>query len=148
MKQKKKDTLVVELVEVNGDFDFSELHVHLPDAKRVEFFRTKKNYRAVSTDCGTVLLPRFPLELADVTIHADMQVNVDGFLRFADYFFDGLFADWAVLERIGQSSAQVQGTRHQIERVLSQLNDMTAAARQEQARLQQQLDALVLAAPL
>jgi hypothetical protein len=65
MKQKKKDTLVVELVEVNGDFDFSELHVHLPDAKRVEFFRTKKNYRAISTDCGTVLLPRFPLELAD-----------------------------------------------------------------------------------
>jgi len=35
-----------------------------------------------------------------------MQVNVDGFLRFADYFFDGLFADWAVLDRINQSQEQ------------------------------------------
>lgn len=93
-------------------------------------------------------LRRFKTELADVTIHADVQVNVDGFLRFADYFFDGLFADWAVLDRIGQSTTQVQSTRHQIERVLSRLNDMTAAAQQEQARLRQQLDELVLAAQL
>ena len=56
-------------------------------------------------------LRRFKTELADVTIHADMQVNVDGFLRFADYFFDGLFADWAVMDKISQSQSQVQSTK-------------------------------------
>ena len=34
-------------------------------------------------------LRRFKTELADIRINADMQVNIDGFLRFADYFFDG-----------------------------------------------------------
>ena len=40
-----------------------------------------------------VQLRRFRTELADVEIQADMQVGIDGFLRFADFFFDGLFAD-------------------------------------------------------
>ena len=56
--------------------------------------------------------------------HADVQVNVDGFLRFADYFFDGLFADWTVLDKIGQSQDQVQSTKHQIENVLTRLRSM------------------------
>ena len=45
-------------------------------------------------------LRAFRTELADVTISADFQVNIDGFLRFADYVFDGIFADWAVLDRL------------------------------------------------
>ena len=66
MKQQKKDTIVVEFVQVNsGDFDLSELHVHLADPKRVNFFLTKQNYRPISTEWGTVLLPRYPLELSD-----------------------------------------------------------------------------------
>ena len=47
-------------------------------------------------------LRAFRTELADVTISADFQVNIDGFLRVADYVFDGIFADWAVLDRINQ----------------------------------------------
>lgn len=69
-------------------------------------------------------LRRFKTELTDVTIQADMQVSIDGFLCFADYFFDGLFADWAVLDKINQSKTQVQNTKSQIESVLSQLNSM------------------------
>jgi len=40
-----------------------------------------------------VELRRFKTELADVEITADLQVTVDSFLKFADFFFDGLFAD-------------------------------------------------------
>ena len=93
-------------------------------------------------------LRRFKTELADVTIHADMQVNVDGFLRFADYFFDGLFADWAVMDKISQSQSQVQSTKNQIEQVLSRLNSMMRAAEQEQTQMKNKLDALVLNAQL
>ena len=88
-------------------------------------------------------LRRFKTELADVRISADMQVNVDGFLRFADYFFDGLFADWAVLDKIGQSQSQVQSTRSQIENVLSRLHTMMSAAEQEQTKVKSKLDAMV-----
>ena len=91
-------------------------------------------------------LRRFKTELADVTIHADMQVNVDGFLRFADYFFDGLFADWAVMDKISQSQSQVQSTKNQIDSVLSRLNAMMSAAEREQAQTKSKLDALVLEA--
>ena len=91
-------------------------------------------------------LRRFKTELADVTIHADMQVNVDGFLRFADYFFDGLFADWAVMDKISQSQSQVQSTKNQIDSVLSRLNSMMSAAEREQVQTKSKLDALVLEA--
>ena len=55
-------------------------------------------------------LRRFKTELADVTIDADIQVSIDGFLRVADYFFDGIFADWAVLDQIHQSQEPVSYT--------------------------------------
>ena len=88
-------------------------------------------------------LRRFKTELADVRISADMQVNVDGFLRFADYFFDGLFADWAVLDKISQSKSQVLSTQNQIESVLGRLDGMLRAVEQEQTQLESKLDTLV-----
>lgn len=93
-------------------------------------------------------LRRFKTELADVTIQADMQVNVDGFLRFADYFFDGLFADWAVLDKINQSQSQVQNTKSQIAGVLSRLDSMMRTLEQEQVQIKSKLDTLVRDAQL
>lgn len=93
-------------------------------------------------------LRRFKTELADVTIQADMQVNVDGFLRFADYFFDGLFADWAVLDKINQSQSQVQNTKSQIASVLSRLDSMMRTLEQEQVQIKSKQDTLVRDAQL
>lgn len=90
-----------------------------------------------------VELRRFKTELADVTIDADLQVSIDGFLRFADYFFDGLFVDWAVMDRINQSQAAVEGTRGQIVSVLDRLETMTDVAERERAETQARLDALI-----
>ena len=88
-------------------------------------------------------LRRFKTELADVKISADVQVNVDGFLRFADYFFDGLFADWAVLDKISRSKEQVQSTQRQIESVLTRLDGMQHTVEQEQFQLETKLNTLV-----
>ena len=79
-------------------------------------------------ECLQVQLRRLKTELTDVTVHADMQVSIDGFLCFADYFFDGLFADWAVLDQINQSITQVQDTKNQIEQVINRLAAMRSAA--------------------
>ena len=88
-------------------------------------------------------LRQFKTELADVKITADMQVNVDGFLRFADYFFDGLFADWAVLDQIHQSQSQVSSTKYQIENILTQLNEMQHTVEQKRMQTEDQLNTLV-----
>jgi len=77
-----------------------------------------------------------------------MQVSVDGFLRFADYFFDGLFADWAVLDKISQSKSSVQSTKSQIESVLSRLRSMEATADQTIKRLEAEKNAIVVNAAL
>ena len=69
-------------------------------------------------------LRRFKTELTDVTINSDIKVNIDGFLRFADYFFDSFFTDWAVLDKINESQENVKNTKRQIEEVISRLHSM------------------------
>lgn len=91
-------------------------------------------------------LRRFKTELADVTIDADMQVNIDGFLRFADYFFDGLFADWAVMDEISNAQQKVKHTQSQISGLVSHLQQMLEDAEARQAKLRSDKDLLVLQA--
>lgn len=110
-------------------------HEHLDEAQ--------SHIEALQSD-----LRRFKTELSDVEIRADMQVTIEGFLRFADYFFDGLFADWAVLDHIHQSQQQVQSTYEQIEKLLSQLKAMQASTEAEITRLTATLDDLVRNAQL
>jgi hypothetical protein len=93
-----------------------------------------------------VQLRRFKTELTDVTIDADIQVSIDGFLHFADYFFDGLFADWAVLDKINQSKAKVEDTKDQIERVLNHLKNLASTSKAEMESEKVKLNDLVVRA--
>lgn len=95
-----------------------------------------------------VQLRRFKTELTDVTVHADMQVRIDGFLGFADYFFDGVFADWAVLDRIGRSQTQVQDTKKQIESVLNHLKSIMNSTKNKLERERIRLDELIASVEL
>ena len=73
-----------------------------------------------------------------------MQVNVDGFLRFADYFFDGLFADWAVGDRISESQSSVMSVRYKIEQAMNKLTSMDQAADKQIAALKSNIEELVI----
>ena len=91
-----------------------------------------------------MLLSRFRTELADVRINAQTgQVNVDGFLRFADYFFDGLIADWSVLSHIHNSRKSVSMVRSQVSDALSRLGSVRTALEKEKAALEKELASLV-----
>ncbi|MBR3867311.1 MAG: hypothetical protein IKM54_05925, partial [Butyricicoccus sp.] len=91
-------------------------------------------------------LSGFRTELADVgSISADLTVTIDGFMNFADYFFDGLFADWTVLNRIRDSLAHVRGVSGDIESVLHRLAALDDTEQQKNDRLQAALDRLVRA---
>lgn len=92
-------------------------------------------------------LRRFQSELSDVQVRCDMQLNVEGFLRFADFFFDGLLSSWTVLDQIGSAQSQVQRVKGQIESVLGSLKGPLANARAERNQLLSRIDALVLETP-
>ena len=87
-----------------------------------------------------IQLRRFKTELADVSVQADIQISIDGFLRFADFFFDGLLADWTVMDKIEQSKQQVIDTNNQLANVLNQLNSMLTSTEQEKKTTQNRMD--------
>ena len=60
----------------------------------------------------------FQRELSDVRLP---NVNIDGFLTFADFFFDGLFADYLVQRRINDARQQLENACSQVEAILRQL---------------------------
>lgn len=93
-------------------------------------------------------LRRFKTELADVTIDADFQISIDGFLRMADYFFDGIFADWAVLDRIHQSQEQIGETRNRINSVLTHLHTLMEQTDAEKEDIRHQIETLVGSVPV
>lgn len=95
-----------------------------------------------------IQLQRFNKELSDVTIRAHLQVNIDGMLKFADFFFDGLLADAAVLEHIKQSCALVEQTREDILTILRQLQDEMEGVRHKHSRLKKEVDTLILSVEL
>ena len=108
-------------------------HSHLDDAQAlVERLQTQ--------------LRRFRSELSDIQIKCDLQLNVEGFLRFADFFFDGLLSSWTVLDQISSAREQVLGTKGQVETVLSRLKAPLGAARTEHNQLLARIDTLVLQA--
>jgi len=110
-------------------------HSHLDDAQR-------------KVERLQAALRRFKTELSDVEIIADMQVNIDGFLRFADYFFDGLFADWSVLNRISEAQRKVRDVKGQIGSLLSKLNSAYTSVKNERERAKKRLQELVKKATL
>ncbi|MBQ3008775.1 MAG: hypothetical protein IJD80_04210, partial [Oscillospiraceae bacterium] len=71
-------------------------------------------------------LHRFRSELADVTIDENIDVVLDDFLSFADFFFDGLFTSIAVNDRIKKSKANMENARNKIYSTLRILGTLAA----------------------
>ena len=83
-------------------------------------------------------LSRFRTELSDVDIRADIQVEVDGFLRFADVFFDNIFTDWAVLDRIRRAQSQVRDAESAVRAILYRLEGNLDQCQREDQRIRQE----------
>ncbi|WP_413377143.1 hypothetical protein [Paenibacillus taichungensis] len=53
-------------------------------------------------------LRRFQKELEDVKMAVHTELHLGGLLSFADYFFDNLFVDWMVQDKIRKAETQVK----------------------------------------
>lgn len=72
-------------------------------------------------------LLEFQRELKDVELPLDLRMEVGGFLSFADFFFDGVIADYLVQSRIGEAREQVEDAIFQVNRLLEQLGRLKAS---------------------
>lgn len=68
-------------------------------------------------------LQRFRNELLDIQKFetSTLQIDTDGFVRFADYFFDDLFSAWSVHSKIATSKKQLNGVIDDVKNTLSKL---------------------------
>ncbi|MBQ8815552.1 MAG: hypothetical protein IJZ85_13765 [Lachnospiraceae bacterium] len=138
------DSVLKELDEANSWNTFDMIggggvithmakHSHLDDAQdMIEYLQGK--------------LCTFKSELADINVHANMQVNIEGFLRFADYFFDGLFVDWTIGGQIRESRDSVYGVRCQIRTAIDKLYNLEKEADREIGALRAKIEALLVEA--
>lgn len=88
-------------------------------------------------------LRSFKTELADVSIDADMKISIDGFLGFADFFFDGIFFDWAALDRITTSQGQIQNVRDKIGNLIYKLRKMADEAEKSETAAYRKLQLII-----
>lgn len=66
-------------------------------------------------------LATFRDELGDIRDLENLNVDIDGFLTFADFFFDGFIADILVQSKIRDGQRQVQEAIRRVEDIIKQL---------------------------
>lgn len=67
----------------------------------------------------------FQKELRDVNGTYNLQLDIGGFLSFADFFFDGIIADYLVQTKIQDAKVQVRDAIQSVSGVLAQLKAKT-----------------------
>ena len=89
-------------------------------------------------------LRRFKIELADVNIEGDIQIEMDDFSKFADWFFDNIFTDWEIKDKIENSMSQADATRGQIVATINLLKDMRDERMKNRIELEEDLEEVVV----
>lgn len=90
-------------------------------------------------------LSRFRTELADVSSEQVLDVELGDFAVFADYFFDGLFADLFVQSRIREAQEQVEAVTQRVERLIVRLRDERENLEEKQGQLDWERERLLTA---
>lgn len=88
-------------------------------------------------------LRRFHRELQDVQAQLDLHLQLDGFLRFADYFFDGLIVDWSVQSRINSSRQAVGQAEQRVSEMVARLEARLRAAEESVQQTNRERENLV-----
>ena len=90
-------------------------------------------------------LSRFRTELADVSSDQVPDVELGDFAVFADYFFDGLFADLFVQSRIREAQSQVALVIRRVEGLVARLRAERESLEEKQGQLDWQRERLLTA---
>lgn len=106
-------------------------HSHIDDAK-------------AEVEATQGLLRRFKTELADIEISSDIVIEIGSFATFADFFFDGLIADWFMQSRINNSQASVSNVKAQVQTVIDKLKALESQEENKKENLEAEISSLVI----
>ena len=98
------------LVDIFGGNTISGLMKHM-----------KVNNASRCVDDARRDLAAFRNELGDIRDIENLNIDMDGFLTFADFFFDGFVADIFVQSKIRKGRQQVREAIRKVEDILNQL---------------------------
>lgn len=90
------------------------------------------------------LLRLFQSELADIDISTEIMIETNGFAKFADFFFDGLIADWFMQSKINQSQDNVLSVRNKVQEVVEKLGYMQTMQKQKLEEIEAESSQLVI----
>jgi len=102
------------LVDIFGGNTISGLMKHM-----------KVNNASRCVDDARRDLATFRDELGDIRDVENLNIDIDGFLTFADFFFDGFVADIFVQSKIRKGQQQVREAIRRVEDILSTLQIYT-----------------------
>ena len=89
-------------------------------------------------------LRRFKSELADVRINYDIRFETDGFGKFADFFFDGLIADWYIQSKINNSYESVSNVKNQVTSTIYKLQQMESHEKSHLEKMENELKNIIV----
>jgi hypothetical protein len=89
-------------------------------------------------------LARLGTELADVGIDAVGDLGITSMTRALDIWFDNIFSDWAVRERIGQASERVHALLQRLQEVGQRLATMRQEVESGLAEVETERERLLL----
>ncbi|MCH1625974.1 hypothetical protein [Fredinandcohnia quinoae] len=81
---------------------------------------------------------QFQKELLDVKEQAQLEVNISGMLKFADFFFDGFIADFMVQGKIQNSLSQTRDQHRKVNDILRKLEEQVGVKRTELDAIQRE----------
>ena len=90
-----------------------------------------------------ILLRRFRAELADIRIREDIHIETGGFAKFADFFFDGLIADWFMQSKIKNSHESVSQARSQVQSVMNKLSSLESQESSRISKVETEINELI-----
>lgn len=88
-------------------------------------------------------LRRYRAELADVAQEACFNLQANQFTWMMDIWFDNIFADWAVRDRIIQASNRLEEVQQQVQQMQHRLEDRLEAVQQRMEALRKEWEETV-----
>lgn len=104
---------------------------------------SKLNDAKSSLNHAKDLMYKFNSELADVKMCLDVQIDTDGFAKFADFYFDGLFADMNMQSKILASRDHVISARRRVESAIHKLEEIRNKEEEEAAKYKSRIAEIV-----
>lgn len=106
-------------------------HSHIDDAMK-------------EVDIAHYHLRRFKSELADVKINYDIKFETEGFGKFADFFFDGLIADWYMQSKINNSYESVSIVKNHVNSAIYKLQQLKEQEKLNIEKLEDELKNIIV----